>query len=169
VLTNADLPELGRQIVDTTYYLTLATADSAGVPWASPVYFAPNNYREFYWMSSPDVTHSQNLSVRPGSSIVIYDSGQAPGGGRGVYFTATAGEVPLDDLDSAISIYNGRFENPDEHGLRSVDRAILEPPAAYRLYRAIATEASMLCRRPPGQPCPDHGLSHDHRTPVTLW
>ena len=32
--------EMGRSIVDGSWYLTLATADASGKPWASPVWFA---------------------------------------------------------------------------------------------------------------------------------
>jgi uncharacterized protein YhbP (UPF0306 family) len=167
-VTNADLPALGRELIDTTYYLTLATADSSGTPHASPVYFAPHGYGEFYWISSPNVTHSINIHGRPQVSITIFDSTQTPGSGRGIYFTATAAPVPPAELDAGITIYNSRFPNPSDHSLRTVTRSALEAPAPYRLYRAIAHDSSMLCRRPTGQPCPDHNLAYDHRTPVTL-
>ena len=55
----------GRSIVDANLYMVLATADADGRPWASPVYFAVEDYTELFWVSSPDVTHSRNLAVRP--------------------------------------------------------------------------------------------------------
>ena len=42
-----------------------AVADEAGLPWASPVWFASVDLREFFWVSSPDARHSRNLAVRP--------------------------------------------------------------------------------------------------------
>jgi predicted pyridoxine 5'-phosphate oxidase superfamily flavin-nucleotide-binding protein len=49
----ADLQSVVKAIVDANQYLTLATADEDGQPWASPVWFASTDYREFFWVSSP--------------------------------------------------------------------------------------------------------------------
>jgi hypothetical protein len=35
-----DLGAIARDIVDASAYMTLATADEAGQPWASPVWYA---------------------------------------------------------------------------------------------------------------------------------
>ena len=48
-----DLDALARSIIDANSYLVLGTADSAGRPWTSPVYFSPASYREFYWVRPP--------------------------------------------------------------------------------------------------------------------
>ena len=45
-------------------YMVLATADADGVPWATPVYFAPRDESRLYWVSSPDSRHSRNIAVR---------------------------------------------------------------------------------------------------------
>ena len=42
-MTNDDI---ARAILDAGIYVVLATADADGVPWASPVWFATENYRE---------------------------------------------------------------------------------------------------------------------------
>jgi hypothetical protein len=39
-----ELEAAARTIIDANLYMTLATADEAGRPWASPVYYAPSNY-----------------------------------------------------------------------------------------------------------------------------
>jgi nitroimidazol reductase NimA-like FMN-containing flavoprotein (pyridoxamine 5'-phosphate oxidase superfamily) len=39
-----DLEASGRSIVDDNLYMVLATADADGRPWASPVYFASEDY-----------------------------------------------------------------------------------------------------------------------------
>ena len=36
-----------RHIIDANQYMVLGTADVAGDPWASPVWFAHDDYREF--------------------------------------------------------------------------------------------------------------------------
>ena len=74
-------------------YMVLGTADESGQPWVSPVYYASAEYKEYYWVSSPEVRHSRNIAIRPQVSIVIFDS-QAPiGTGQGVYMSAIAEEL----------------------------------------------------------------------------
>jgi len=45
--------QTARDIIEASRYLVLATADAAGRPWSSPVYFAHIGFTEFYWVSSP--------------------------------------------------------------------------------------------------------------------
>lgn len=153
-----DLSNIARNIIDSVLYMVLGTADEAGRPWVSPVYFASEKYREFYWMSSPDVTHSRNLLVRPQISIVIFDSRVPVGRGQAVYLSAVAEELADADLDRGLQIYNGRFQNPTEHGVRVIAPEDVRAPAPYRLYRAIAQEHWVL--DPDGHP--------DHRTSVSV-
>ena len=79
-----------REIIEASRYLVLATADAAGRPWSTPVYFAHIGFTEFFWVSSPDVTHSRNIAVRPEVGIAIFDSQAAIGAGQGVYMSAAA-------------------------------------------------------------------------------
>src|SRR5215475_7438916 len=79
-----------RDIIEASRYLVLATADAGGRPWSSPVYFAHIDFTEFFWVSSPSVTHSQNIAVRPEVGIVVFDSQVAIGAGQGVYMSAVA-------------------------------------------------------------------------------
>jgi uncharacterized protein YhbP (UPF0306 family) len=153
-----NLEELARTIIDSIVYMVLGTADESGRPWTSPVYFASKSYREFYWMSSPDVTHSHNILVRPEVSIVIFDSRAPVGKGQAVYISAVAEELVGTELDRGLRIYNGRFPNPAEHGVSVIAPEDVRAPSLYRLYRAIAQEHWVL--DPAGHP--------DHRTPVLV-
>jgi hypothetical protein len=78
--------------------------------------------------------------VRPQVSIVIFDSRVAVGTGQAVYLTAVAGELAQVDIDRGIQIYNGRFQHPAAHGVRTIKSEDVQAPALYRLYRAIAQE-----------------------------
>lgn len=60
-------------------FMTLATADAEGRPWASPVEFACDERLHFYWSSHFDSRHSRNVRANPRVAISIYDSTQAPG------------------------------------------------------------------------------------------
>ena len=62
--------EAVQAIIDANSYMTLATADEHGRPWASPVWFATVDYLELVWVSSPEARHSRNLAVRPELAIV---------------------------------------------------------------------------------------------------
>ena len=70
--------QTARDMIEASRYLVLATADATGRPWSSPVYFAHIGFTEFYWVSSPEVTHSRNIAVRP-EVIGLYRPGSAPG------------------------------------------------------------------------------------------
>ena len=73
-INQQDLGFLARTIIDSNMYMVLGTADESGQPWVSPVYYASVGYKEFYWVSSPEVKHSRNIAMRPQVSIVIFDS-----------------------------------------------------------------------------------------------
>jgi hypothetical protein len=156
-----DLSNIAINIIDSVLYMVLGTADESGHPWASPVYFASEKYREFYWISSPEVRHSRNILLRPQISIVIFDSRVRAGMGQAVYMSAVAEELSGVEFDRGLQIYNGRFQNPaerEERGVGMITAEDVQAPALYRLYRAIAQEHWVL--DPAGHP--------DHRTPVTL-
>lgn len=157
-MNQPDLGDIARTIIGSILYMVLGTADETGRPWVSPVYFASENYREFYWMSSPDVTHSHNILARPQVSMVIFDSQVAVGMGQAVYMSAIAEELIGSEFDRGIQIYNGRFQNPAEHGVRLIKPEDVQAPAPYRLYRATALDHWVL--NPASRP--------DHRVFVNL-
>jgi uncharacterized protein YhbP (UPF0306 family) len=152
------LGTVAKAIIDSNMYMVLGTADESGQPWVTPVYFSCADYREFYWMSSPEVRHSRNIAVRPQVSIVVFDSQVVVGKGQAVYMSAVAEELNGVDFDRGLDIYNGRFSNPAEHGVRVIKSEDVRAPAIFRLYRATPSEHWVL--DPAGRP--------DHRTPVTV-
>jgi nitroimidazol reductase NimA-like FMN-containing flavoprotein (pyridoxamine 5'-phosphate oxidase superfamily) len=103
----AELSALAKQVVDANMYMTLGTADEAGTPWVSPVYFVAAAYREFYWASKTDTAHSRNLAARPRLSIVIFDSTVQVYHGRAVYLKAVGEELSGAELAAGIDVYNG--------------------------------------------------------------
>jgi hypothetical protein len=89
--------------------MTLGTADAAGAPWASPVWYAPASYRECFWVSRPSARHSRNIAVRPQVGIVIFDSTVPINTGRAVYMAALAEQVVDDDeIARGISVFSER-------------------------------------------------------------
>ena len=57
--------DAARRVLDGITYMTLATADAAGRPWATPVWFAERDLREFIWVSRFETRHSRNVTERP--------------------------------------------------------------------------------------------------------
>jgi len=139
-----DLGAVARAIIDSNYYMTLGTADEAGRPWVSPVYYAVAGYREFFWVSSPEATHSRNLAARPEVAIVIFDSRAPVGAGQGVYISTTAEELEGDELDRGIGVFCRRSQ---AHGAGEWTRDDVMPPARHRLYHATALGHSVLGER----------------------
>lgn len=147
--TPAELEGLALSIIDDNQFMTLATADEDGAPWASPVWYAHAHHRDLYWVSSPGAQHSRNLAIRPEVAIVIFDS-HLTGGWNAVYLSATAAE--LEDVDEGIAIFSARSV---EKGFGPWERDRVLPPAKDRLFRATASECFVLD-------------PHDERLPVDL-
>lgn len=147
--------QTARDIIEACRYLVLATADTAGRPWSSPVYFAHIGFTEFFWVSSPDVTHSRNIEVRPEVGIVVFDSSAPIRTGQGVYMSAVAKLLEGDEIAQGIKAFSRRSV---AHGGEVWTSEDVRPSAGLRLYRATADSHWILARD--GQP--------DHRIPVPL-
>jgi nitroimidazol reductase NimA-like FMN-containing flavoprotein (pyridoxamine 5'-phosphate oxidase superfamily) len=145
--------DTARRIIDANHYLTLATADRDGRPWASPVYYTPDGGGDFYWVSRPDSRHSRNLADRPEVGIVIYDSQVAIFAAEAVYVTAHAEQVGEADIERCADIFRSRLPE-----LVSFGPERLQAPNPLRLYRAQTLEASVLL----------HDGGPDVRVPVEI-
>jgi uncharacterized protein YhbP (UPF0306 family) len=143
---------LAREIIDKALYMVVATSDSSGQPWASPVYFAHRDYRDFFWISQPDATHSENLRERREVGIAIFDSTQPVNTGKGAYVLGVARELPAHETAEGIEIFSKRSVS---HGGEEISAEDVSPPARHRLYQATAEAIYVLD-------------DHDHRIEVSL-
>ena len=139
-----DSQSVVKAIINANRYMTLATANEEGLPWASPVWFASTDYREFFWVSSPGARHSRNLAVRPELAIAIFDSRQTPGSGEGLYLSARAEQLHELELDRGLAIFSGVSQ---AQGAPAWERSDVLPPARHRLYHATAIEHFVLSSR----------------------
>jgi hypothetical protein len=133
----ADPRDRFEAIVAANCYMTIATAGPDGGPWASPVWYASADAREFLWISRPGARHSRNIAARPQVAIAIFDSGQLPGTGTGVYLAADAALVPGNELDGAVATFS-RISQAG--GAGEFVRSDVEGDAPRRMYRAVARE-----------------------------
>ena len=149
-------------LLEQNAYLTLATVGSDGRPWASPVYFAAEGLADFYWSSTTESRHSQNLAETSAVSLADFDSTVAPYHGQAVYAEGSAELVSPEDLERALLAYPG----PPSRGGSRVSTDDLTGASPWRLYRARADNLWVLCPRNPRTPCALHGRADDHRAHV---
>ncbi len=74
-----DQAALAKRIIDSNLYMTLATADGEGRPWASPVWFAHERY----------------------STLPM-------GNGQAVYLEAEVEQLEGDSTERAIAVFSSR-------------------------------------------------------------
>jgi hypothetical protein len=140
-LATEELEAVARDILDANSYLTLGTADEHGVPWVSPVWYAMAGYAELFWVSGPEATHSRNLAVRPELAAVVFDSRVPVGDGQAVSMSAVGAELADDELERGLEIYSAASVADGASAWRRED---VEPPAPFRLYRAVVSEHFVL-------------------------
>ena len=132
------LAGVARAVLDRSAYMTLATSDAEGRPWVSPVWFASEDHRTFWWVSMPDAVHSRNIATRPDVAIVVYDTAAAVGRAQAVYARASAAQV---DDPGGLDVFS-RASVAAGLAAWSMDDVTAE--GSVRLYRAVATEVSVL-------------------------
>jgi nitroimidazol reductase NimA-like FMN-containing flavoprotein (pyridoxamine 5'-phosphate oxidase superfamily) len=130
-----------RRIVADNRYLTLATADGEGRPWATPVWFAAEGLHTFCWVSRPGARHSMNIAAQPQVAIVVFDSTVLSSDAAAVYVEAQAAEVDADQRAAVLAVYNRRSV---AQGLPEWTDENVTGPAQFRLYRAVATKVYVL-------------------------
>jgi uncharacterized protein YhbP (UPF0306 family) len=157
----AELGDVVRSVIDANSYMALGTADGAGNPWVSPVWFASEDYRTFHWVSSPDAKHSRNLAARPQVAIAIFDSSVPVGGAQAVYLKGVANQLTGAEVEQGLAVFDrvSRQELGRAFGLDDVQGSAL-----FRLYRATVSEHWVLI---PGRD-PDRGSGVDRSERVSL-
>lgn len=144
-----------RELLSRVRYVVLATAGTDGVPWATPVWFAPDGLDRVLWVSWPGSRHSQLLAEQPRVALTVFDSSRPSAEAAAFYARATAAMCPEPDLDAALAVYNRRTV---ADGLPPFDRERLMGDARLRLYVATLLEAWVL----------DQDADVDRRAPVPL-
>jgi hypothetical protein len=117
-------------------YMTLATVDPDGRPWASPVWYAAPAPSELLWVSRPEARHSRNIVERPDVAIVIFDSTVPNEDAQALYIEATAARTDEGvERFSAASVAVGSPPWTEDE---------LSGDAKHRLFRADVRRAWML-------------------------
>jgi uncharacterized protein YhbP (UPF0306 family) len=160
-MSHDELSDLARKVIDSNSYMALGTADEAGHPWVSPVWFATEDYLNFHWVSSPDAKHSHNLAAHPEIAIAVYDSSVPVGGAQAVYMKGVAKELTGAELEQGVEVF-------DRLSQRDIDRAWelddVQGSSLFRLYRAAVSEHWVLI---PGRD-PERGSGVDRSERISL-
>jgi nitroimidazol reductase NimA-like FMN-containing flavoprotein (pyridoxamine 5'-phosphate oxidase superfamily) len=151
-----DFSDMARGIIESNRFMVLGTADEAGVPWVTPVWYAQSGFRRFVWVSSPDRRHSRNVRARSEVSIVIFDSQVAVGSARAVYMSARAQELSGAELERDTAFFDAATRAQGLTRRWAVEDMV--DPAPYRLYSATVSQHWVL----------DPDSSPDDRAEVTL-
>jgi hypothetical protein len=130
-----------RRVVAANRYLTLATLDVGGQPWATPVWFATRDVHELFWLSRPGARHSRNLAAHPAVGLVVFGSTAAFGEAAALYAEAVAEEVGADDRADALAVVD---QQARLHGLDAWAEEEVTGSAQFRLHRARVTRAWVL-------------------------
>jgi Pyridoxamine 5'-phosphate oxidase len=150
-----------RSVIDSNRYMVLGTAEEAGHPWVTPVWFASEDYRQFYWVSSPAAKHSRNLASRPEVAIAIFDSSVPVGGAQAVYMKGLAKELTGDELEPGLEVFDRVSREDIGRGWGLDD---VQGSALFRLYRATVSEHWVLI---PGRD-PERGSGVDRSERVSI-
>jgi predicted pyridoxine 5'-phosphate oxidase superfamily flavin-nucleotide-binding protein len=156
-----ELADHARRVIDANRYMALGTADEAGHPWVSPVWFASEDYLNFHWVSSPDAKHSRNLAARPEVAIAIFDSSVPVGGAQAVYMKGVAKELTGAEIAQGLEVFD-RVSRQDIGRAFGLDD--VQGSALFRLYLATVSEHWVLI---PGRD-PDRGSGVDRSERVSL-
>lgn len=118
--------------------MTIASVDTGGNAWASPVAYVFDKEFNFYWVSVPGSKHQQNIANNSSVSIAIFDSHQLWGEGVGVQMEATVEQVTLKDIPQVTTLYFTR-EYPYGNALGAFGKGLKEllKGKVYHFYKAV--------------------------------
>jgi nitroimidazol reductase NimA-like FMN-containing flavoprotein (pyridoxamine 5'-phosphate oxidase superfamily) len=151
--------DIAHRVIDDNHFMVLGTAQPDGTPRVSPVFYNHADYRDFYWISSPDAQHSHNVGAQPLVEIVIFNSQVDPGPDTAaVYVGATAAQVPDAELPAAVT---AAFSSVRK-GVRRYGPEELSGDAELRLYRATVRSIEIHVRGSD----PERGTGIDRRLAV---
>ena len=139
----SDLAPDARTIVSEIFYLTIATTNTNGTPWVSPVYFNFDDQCNLFWISNKEAIHSKNIAETNEASISIFNSTLPVWEGQGVYLQCSAIELHDDEeiLRGIEKYYCGRHV-PHPMDRKSISDYVGTSP--WRMYRAMPYQIELL-------------------------
>ncbi|WP_461534908.1 pyridoxamine 5'-phosphate oxidase family protein [Spongorhabdus nitratireducens] len=93
------------ELLETNHYCVLATANSEGEPWNTPLFYAFDHNWQLYWISSTDCHHSRLLAENPKASAVIYEPPGVSHETSALYLSGTAAICEGAEIEQALEFY----------------------------------------------------------------
>lgn len=129
------------RILEDNRYLVIGTADGAGTPWATPVFFAALDPDTLVWVSAAESRHSTNIRQRPQVALTVFDSRVEVGHAEAAYFDARAEPVEAAGIGPALTALNSRVPVDKRIGPEDIT-----PAGAMTVYRATLLRRYVLIR-----------------------
>ena len=127
--------DLLAKYLHNNLYMNIATVDSNGQPWNTPVFFAHRD-KKLHWFSRSNSVHSTNIASNPKVFITMYDSTLQEGEGAGLYLLAKAYVLQdQTDLRAGIDVYNEKAKQ------YKISEEFLSPSAPNKLYCSEVEQA----------------------------
>lgn len=127
-MEKAELKNLIREVLEQGYLMSLGTADNGGV-WVADVIYIFDEEFNLYWMSDPEVRHSQAILVHPqaaGTITVSWGKDKE----LGLQFSGEVKKIEGPRYDLALKHYTKRDKSKpaeDEDVLEGDSWYILKP------------------------------------------
>jgi nitroimidazol reductase NimA-like FMN-containing flavoprotein (pyridoxamine 5'-phosphate oxidase superfamily) len=119
-------------LIQNGNHMTMATADAAGNPWVTPVFYSSDPQHNLYWVSSRSARHSSNLRTRSEVGIAIFVTKDYV---DGIYIEADARELSSEhEIEEGIDVVRARAM-PERFTIRSA--ADVAGESARRIYKAV--------------------------------
>ncbi len=106
-MENKDVRELIKEVLDKGYLMSLATMDDGGVWVADVIYVHDDDDFNIYWMSYPNVRHSQAILENPKVAGTITASEQS-GEELGIQLEGIVEKIDGPRFDLALKFYSKR-------------------------------------------------------------
>ncbi|HYT43686.1 MAG TPA: pyridoxamine 5'-phosphate oxidase family protein [Methylomirabilota bacterium] len=103
-----------RRIIASNRYMSLASSFE-NHPWIASVFFAVDEYYNFYFVSAKDSSHAMHIQYNSEVAIAIFDSQEPPEIVDGVQIAGFARILEGLDLQKAMEVYyHKRFPKVEE-------------------------------------------------------
>lgn len=114
--------EFAKKYLDSQILMGLSTLGSNGSLWSANVYFAVDDDLNFYFMSSSDTEHCENIKSNPKVSMTVVDSTQDPSGEKiGMQISGECNHVyNISDIKSLLRVWNKKFSSIPAPPLREI-------------------------------------------------
>jgi uncharacterized protein YhbP (UPF0306 family) len=97
--------EMARDIIKNNRFLSLATRNSSGEVWATPLSYSIDGEYNFYFTTAVDSIHINHIRENPYVAFAIFDSTRCVSAIDGVQIKGIVGEVERERLPEIVKQY----------------------------------------------------------------